>query len=121
MHILLILRGENLLVLITYDVSTKTAKGVKRLSKVAKVCTNYGQRVQNSVFECLVDRTQFAMLKKQISDIIDKDADSIRYYILGDNYNRHVEHVGAKKTTKQPFPNRDLAAVNNLMCSMTTL
>lgn len=98
MHILLILRGENLLVLITYDVSTKTAKGVKRLLKVAKVCTNYGQRVQNSVFECLVDRTQFAMLKKQISDIIDKDADSIRYYILGDNYNRHVEHVGAKKT-----------------------
>ena len=72
MHIHHILRGENLLVLITYDVSTKTAAGVKRLSKVAKVCINYGQRVQNSVFECVVDRTQFAMLKKQISDIIDE-------------------------------------------------
>lgn len=97
MHIPHILRGENLLVLITYDVSTKTAGGVKRLSKVAKVCTNYGQRVQNSVFECLVDRTQFVMLKKQISDIIDIDADSVRYYILGDNYNRRVEHIGTKK------------------------
>ena len=83
---------------ITFEVSTKTAAGVKRLSKVAKVCINYGQRVQNSVFECLVDRTQFAMLKKQISDIIDEDADSVRYYVLGDNYNRHVEHVGTKKT-----------------------
>lgn len=98
MHIRPILRGENLLVLITYDVSTKTSEGVKRLSKVAKVCTNYGQRVQNSVFECLVDRTQFVMLKKQISDIIDEDTDSVRYYDLGDNYNRRVEHVGAKKT-----------------------
>ena len=98
MHILRILRGENVLVLITYDVSTKTAAGVRRLSKVAKVCINYGQRVQNSVFECLVDRTQLAMLKKQISDIIDEDTDSVRYYVLGDNYSRRVEHVGAKKT-----------------------
>lgn len=71
MHIPHILRGEDLLVLITYDVSTKTAAGAKRLSKVAKVCTNFGQRVQNSVFECIVDSTQLAMLKKQISDIID--------------------------------------------------
>lgn len=98
MHIPHILRGEDLLVLITYDVSTKTAAGVKRLSKVAKVCTNFGQRVQNSVFECIVDSTQLAMLKKQISDIIDVETDSVRYYVLGDNYSRRVEHVGAKKT-----------------------
>lgn len=87
-----------MLVLITYDVSTKTVAGVKRLSKVAKVCTNFGQRVQNSVFECIVDSTQLAMLKKQISDIIDVETDSVRYYVLGDNYSRRVEHVGAKKT-----------------------
>lgn len=87
-----------MLVLITYDVSTKTAAGAKRLSKVAKVCTNFGQRVQNSVFECIVDSTQLAMLKKQISDIIDVETDSVRYYVLGDNYSRRVEHVGAKKT-----------------------
>lgn len=97
MHIPHILRGENLLILITYDVSTKTTEGSKRLSKVAKVCTNYGQRVQNSVFECLVDGTQFAMLKKQILDIIDENIDSVRYYILGDNYRKKVEHVGAKR------------------------
>ena len=87
-----------MLVLITYDVNTGDAAGRKRLRQIARQCVNYGQRVQNSVFECLVDRTQFAMLKKQISDIIDEDADSVRYYVLGDNYNRHVEHVGTKKT-----------------------
>lgn len=86
-----------MLVLITYDVSTQTAAGVRRLSKVAKVCTNYGQRVQNSVFECLVDGTQFAMLKKQLKDIIDEESDSIRYYILGDNYQKKVEHLGVQK------------------------
>lgn len=83
-----------MLVLITYDVNTQTAQGVKRLSKVAKICTNYGQRVQNSVFECLVDATQFAMLKKQLSDVIDPEKDSIRYYALGDQYKNKVEHVG---------------------------
>lgn len=86
-----------MLVLVTYDVNTQTTSGVKRLSKVAKVCTNYGQRVQNSVFECLVDGTRFVMLKKQLSDIIDESKDSIRYYVLGDNYRKHVEHVGVQK------------------------
>ena len=71
-----------MLVLITYDVNTKTAQGIRRLSRVAKVCMNYGQRVQNSVFECLVDSTQFAMMKKQLWDIIDLERDSVRYYIL---------------------------------------
>ena len=73
-----------MLVLITYDVNTKTAQGIRRLSRVAKVCMNYGQRVQNSVFECLVDSTQFAMMKKQLWDIIDLERDSVRYYILGE-------------------------------------
>ena len=90
-------RGDKqMLVLITYDVNTQNAQGVKRLSKVAKVCTNYGQRVQNSVFECLVDGTQFVMIKKQLLDIIDQEKDSVRYYILGDNYRNRVEHVGKK-------------------------
>ncbi len=86
-----------MLVLITYDVSTKTAQGVKRLSRVAKVCTNYGQRVQNSVFECIVDGTQFAVIKKQLMDIIDIEKDSIRYYILGEKYKNKVEHIGLQK------------------------
>ena len=85
-----------MLVLITYDVNTQNAQGVKRLSKVAKGCTNYGQRVQNSVFECLVDGMQFVMIKKQLLDIIDQEKDSVRYYILGDNYRNRVEHVGKK-------------------------
>lgn len=85
-----------MLILITYDVNTQTSSGVKRLSRVAKTCTNYGQRVQNSVFECLVDSTQFAMLKKQIADIIDEQVDSVRYYILGEKYKSKVEHIGVQ-------------------------
>lgn len=84
--------------LITYDVNTQTSQGVKRLSHVAKVCTNYGQRVQNSVFECLIDATQFAMIKKQLMDIIDVEKDSIRYYILGDKYKNKVEHIGVQRS-----------------------
>lgn len=87
-----------MLILITYDVNTQTSSGVKRLSRVAKTCTNYGQRVQNSVFECLVDSTQFAMLKKQIEDIIDKDVDSVRYYILGEKYQNRIEHIGVQNS-----------------------
>ena len=83
-----------MLVLVTYDVNTQTAQGIKRLSKVAKICMNYGQRVQNSVFECLVSTTQFAMLKKQLSDVIDLEKDSVRYYALGEHYKNKVEHVG---------------------------
>lgn len=86
-----------MLVLVTYDVNTKTAQGVRRLARVAKVCTNYGQRVQNSVFECLVDSTQFAIIKKQLLDIIDAEMDSVRYYILGDKYKSKIEHIGVQK------------------------
>ena len=86
-----------MLILVTYDVNTTSSQGVNRLARVAKVCTNYGQRVQNSVFECIVDSTQFAMLKKQLSEIIDADKDSIRYYILGDKYKNRIDHIGVQK------------------------
>lgn len=87
-----------MMVLITYDVSTVTADGARRLRKVARQCQNYGQRVQNSVFECLVDPAQFASLKHTLDALIDKRTDSLRYYFLGSNWKRRVEHVGAKQT-----------------------
>jgi CRISPR-associated protein Cas2 len=85
-----------MMVLVTYDVNTETAAGRKRLRRVAKQCLDYGQRVQNSVFECLVDPVQFASLRKSLNSIIDWDLDSIRYYFLGSNWKNKVEHVGVK-------------------------
>lgn len=87
-----------LLVLITYDVSTVSGAGQKRLRKVAKACQNYGQRVQNSVFECIVDATQFAQLKYELANIIDAEQDSLRFYQLGNNYKTKVEHIGVKES-----------------------
>jgi CRISPR-associated protein Cas2 len=87
-----------MMVLITYDVNTEDADGKKRLRKVAKQCQNYGQRVQNSVFECLVDPVQFAQLKRNLEQIIEPSKDSLRYYFLGKNWRIRVEHVGAKPT-----------------------
>ncbi|GAB6171571.1 CRISPR-associated endonuclease Cas2 [Paradesulfitobacterium aromaticivorans] len=87
-----------MMVLITYDVSTTSETGKRRLRQVAKQCVNYGQRVQNSVFECLVDPTQFAQLKNKLEGIIDVEVDSLRYYFLGSNWKKRVEHVGAKTT-----------------------
>ncbi len=84
------------MVLITYDVSTTTESGRKRLRQVAKQCVNYGQRVQNSVFECLLEPAQFTMLKNRLENIIDKEQDSLRYYFLGSNWKKRVEHVGVK-------------------------
>jgi len=85
-----------MMVLITYDVETVTSSGKKRLRHVAKQCVNYGQRVQNSVFECLVDPAQLTELKHRLESIIDKEKDSIRYYFLGSNWRNKVEHIGAK-------------------------
>ena len=85
-----------MLVLITYDVNTQTAAGRKRLRKVAKQCMNYGQRVQNSVFECQLDATKYRQVKAILEDIIDKEADSLRFYNLGDKYQNKVEHIGTK-------------------------
>lgn len=85
-----------MMVLITYDVQTTSAEGRKRLRKIARICQNFGQRVQNSVFECVVDPVQLQTLKYQINDVINKDTDSIRYYHLGANWTGKVEHFGAK-------------------------
>ena len=86
-----------MLVLITYDVNTETAAGRTRLRKVAKQCMNYGRRVQNSVFECLVDNAQCVMLRSLLTDIIDVNVDSLRFYYLGNKYQTKVEHVGVDK------------------------
>lgn len=85
-----------MMVLVTYDVNTETPEGRRRLRQVAKVCKNYGQRVQNSVFECLVDPAMFAVLKHELCSIIDEERDSLRFYFLGKNWKNRVEHVGAK-------------------------
>lgn len=87
-----------MLILITYDVNTMDADGRHRLRKVAKHCAAHGQRVQNSVFECLVDAAQFRMLKAELSAIIDPKKDSLRFYTLGNSYQSKVEHVGARST-----------------------
>jgi len=85
-----------MMILVCYDVDTTTSGGQKRLRRVAKVCQNYGQRVQNSVFECLVDWAMFKQLKHQLTQQIDADKDSLRFYHLGDNWKHRVEHIGAK-------------------------
>lgn len=85
-----------MMVLITYDVNTETEAGKKRLHKVAKACQNYGQRVQNSVFECLIDAAQYRQLRHRLAQLIDPQKDSIRFYFLGDEWRRRVEHIGAK-------------------------
>lgn len=85
-----------MLVLITYDVKVSDKGGQKRLRKVAKTCVDYGQRVQNSVFECLVNPAQFTLLREKLESIVDPEVDSIRYYFLGSNWKRRVEHFGAK-------------------------
>jgi len=87
-----------MMVLITYDVSTTSEAGKKRLHKVAKQCQNYGQRVQNSVFECLLDPTQLSQLKDRLESMIDLEQDSLRFYYLGDEWRTRIEHIGAKKS-----------------------
>lgn len=85
-----------MLVLITYDVNTETESGKRRLRKVAKVCTNYGQRVQNSVFECVMDAAKAREVKAKLEKLIDKEKDSLRFYNLGNNYKTKIEHIGTK-------------------------
>ncbi len=86
-----------MLVLISYDVSIEN-KGQKRLRHVAKICQNYGQRVQYSVFECIVDPAQWTNLRQKLIDEIDPKLDSLRFYFLGSNWKRRIEHVGAKES-----------------------
>ena len=93
-----------MLVLVSYDVTTTDRAGQKRLRKVAKVCKNYGQRVQYSVFECMVDPAQWTVLRQNLIDEIDPGKDSLRFYFLGANWKRRIEHVGAKETFDQEGP-----------------
>jgi CRISPR-associated protein Cas2 len=88
-----------MMVLVTYDVSTSDGNGARRLRHVAKACRDFGQRVQYSVFEIEVDPAQWTMLKARLEGIIEPDRDSLRYYYLGSNWIRRVEHVGAKPAT----------------------
>ncbi|MGN1129010.1 MAG: CRISPR-associated endonuclease Cas2 [Candidatus Flemingiibacterium sp.] len=85
-----------MLVLITYDVNTENAAGRKRLRRVAKQCVNYGQRVQNSVFECQLDSAKLREVEAILENIIDKSCDSLRFYTIGSGYEGKVKHIGIK-------------------------
>jgi CRISPR-associated protein Cas2 len=91
-------RSNAVLVLVTYDVSTTTKAGRRRLARVARICEDYGQRAQHSVFECQVDPAQFAALKGRLLEIVNPDEDSLRFYFLGANWRRRVEHHGQSLT-----------------------
>lgn len=85
-----------MMVLITYDVDTISETGAKRLRKVAKVCQDYGQRVQNSVFECRLTEAQFVLVRNKIENIINMELDNVRFYLLGNNWPRRIEILGKK-------------------------
>ena len=87
-----------MLVLITYDVNVETSEGRKRLRRIAKICVNHGQRVQNSVFECKVDPAMLVKLRAMLESEMNQETDSLRFYHLGKNWHGRVEHVGAKET-----------------------
>jgi CRISPR-associated protein Cas2 len=91
-------------VLVSYDVSTTTPAGRKRLRRIAKVCCDYGRRVQNSVFECLLEPAQWASLRLRLLDLFDDTVDSLRFYYLGSNWKGDVEHHGAKKVPAPDDP-----------------
>lgn len=85
-----------MLVLVTYDVSTESSDGKRRLRRVAKICQNYGQRVQYSVFECLVEPAQWVLFSSKLKEAIDDEIDSLRFYFLGSTWKGRIEHIGAK-------------------------
>ena len=91
-------------VLVSYDVKTSDPGGARRLRRVAKVCSNYGQRVQYSIFECIVDPAQWTAMRQKLIDEIDESSDSLRFYFLGSNWRHRVEHIGAKETVDQEGP-----------------
>ena len=90
--------STNLDNIITYDVNTGDAAGRKRLRQIARQCVNYGQRVQNSVFECMLDSAQCRLLQAKLLSIMDQEKDSLRFYYLGKRYESKIEHFGAKQT-----------------------
>ena len=87
-----------MMVIISYDVNTSDQEGTRRLRKVAKECQNHAQRVQNSVFEADLDYSAFLKLKEKLIDLINEEKDSLRFYYLGNNWERRIEHIGAKAT-----------------------
>ena len=87
-----------MMVLVSYDVNTQNAEGRRRLRHVAKICQNFGQRVQFSVFECLVDPARWVSMRQKLIDEISPEKDSLRFYFLGANWKRRVEHIGTKET-----------------------
>ena len=91
-------------VIVSYDVATDEGKGRRRLRRVARACQDFGQRVQYSVFECIVDPAQWTMLKERLVSEIDPEKDSLRFYYLGSNWQHRVEHIGAKRTIDQEGP-----------------
>lgn len=91
-------------VIVSYDVATDEGKGQRRLRRVARACLDYGQRVQYSVFECIVDPAQWTMLKERLISEIDPEKDSLRFYYLGSNWHHRVEHIGAKASIDQEGP-----------------
>lgn len=93
-----------MMVLVSYDVSTVDKRGQARLRRVAKTCLDYGQRVQNSVFECVVDPAQWTELRAKLVDLIDENSDSLRFYFLGSSWQNRLEHVGAKAATDLEGP-----------------
>lgn len=93
-----------MMVLVSYDVSTVDEEGPGRLRRVAKICKNYGQRVQYSVFECIVDPAQWTTLKQKLIDQIEVETDSLRFYFLGANWRNRIEHIGSKKSFDQEGP-----------------
>ncbi|PNU21017.1 CRISPR-associated endonuclease Cas2 [Geothermobacter hydrogeniphilus] len=93
-----------MMVLVSYDVATSDRAGARRLRRVAKICVNHGQRVQFSVFECLVDPAQWVKFRQQLIQEIDEERDSLRFYFLGSNWRKRVEHVGAKPGIDQEGP-----------------
>lgn len=93
-----------MLVLVSYDVSTVDLTGRRRLRRVAKACENVGIRVQNSVFECNVDPAQWTALRARLLELYDAESDSLRFYFLGDNYQRRIEHQGAKPAVDVEAP-----------------
>lgn len=90
--------------LITYDIATSTKTGARRLRRAAKICLDYGQRVQFSVFECKVDPAQYTELKARLREVIDAEVDSIRFYNLGATWDQRVEHLGAKPSFDPSAP-----------------
>ena len=104
MHIRLFYGSDIMLVLITYDVNTEDAAGRKRLRRIAKKCVDYGQRVQNSVFECLLDAAQCRSLQAKLLAIMDPEKDSLRFYYLGNQYEKKIEHFGCKITYSPEDP-----------------